>query len=206
MKKFKILLSALALLFCLGACSSCNSDKQEEVASLDFNTIIQEDVEYALNNFVDPKFYEAQIKFDKPITSEEYPNVIEVFTVIQDVDTINGTTWCYMFTHTPEGCVLDSVNEPWLEDCVIDLATVKLTLKDALDKLYETEFILPESAVAVLRRPLGPEILIYPLYIFGQMSTGFIEVDAGTGDVSSFVSTPIEEECDEELEDTTNIE
>jgi hypothetical protein len=207
MKKFKILLSALALLLCFASCSSCNSDKQEEeeVTSLEFNALIQEDVNYAIDNFNEPVFYEAQIKFDKPITSEEYPNVIEVLTVIQDIDT-TGQYWCYLFQHTLEGCVIDSVNSPWLEDCVINLDSVKLTLEEALDRLYGANIVLPESSVAVLRRPLGPQLFIYPFYIFGQMDTGFVEVNAGTGEVNLLEYTEIEE-CDEDdLDDTLDIE
>ena len=186
MKKKNFLISALAIICIAFAFIGCKP--KEEKKSLNFDELIQADFKTAQDTFGQPVFYEAQVLFDKNITEEGNLSVIKVVTVIQDIDSLASEPTCIMTTHILNGDVeetdVEYVHDYWMEDCTIDLNTIKIKLNDAIDILKSSEITLPESNTMIFRRPLGPELLEYPFYIFGQMKTGFVSVDAGTGEVS----------------------
>lgn len=122
-------------------------------------------------------FYEAQCQLTAnvsdraDVTLEEYMDVIQcdsvVFTATRNVPA--------------QTVVYDSVNGYWMEDLVVNLDTI-CDITVAIEALYKSDMVLPESNLVTLRRPLYKEDY-NPLYIFGSTNTKYVAVDAVTLDV-----------------------
>ena len=92
-------------------------------------------------------------------------------------------TKVYKFQHFSDGTnVNDSINGFWVEDQPLNEEAIKLTYKEAYDKLMATNCPKPHSRYVTLRKQVGP-IDANPQYIFGNLRET-VFVDAVTGEVS----------------------
>ena len=74
----------------------------------------------------------------------------------------------------------------WCEDCAIQPQT-KLSLGQAIDALWKTDCIKPQSSKVTLRKPLGPKILDSSYFIFGNQSSGLQFVNSTSGEVTESI-------------------
>lgn len=150
-----------------------NVKNATDVIKVDFNTV----------ESVTPgsMFYESQIVFDTILTVDN-ANTIGIKSIM---NVIQAGRQCHQFYHSViEGKGRNEeivVNDWWLEDVVIDLSKI-ITLDEAITKLNQSNVVKPKSNRCTLRCPLGPKVE-NPKYIFGTISTGFVYVDAITGEV-----------------------
>lgn len=188
MKKliFGLVLAAIAVF------SSCTGDKSGEsnknlkmndivVTVKNATDVIKVDFNSVESITPDSKFYESQIVFDTTLTGDNV-NTIGVKSMM---NVIQSGRHCHQFYHS----VIDGkdrneeivVNDWWLEDVVIDLNKI-ISLDEAITKLYKSNVVKPNTNCCTLRCPLGPKVE-NPKYIFGTIHTGFVYVDAITGEV-----------------------
>ena len=83
--------------------------------------------------------------------------------------------------HTPEATTYEVKEGFWVEDCDMANEEIKLSFKDAYEKIMAVNLPKPHSRNCVLLKPLGHGC--NPQYIFGN-KTAQLYVDAVTGEVS----------------------
>lgn len=155
------------------------ADVGSPTTGFDFEKVLTLDAEYAFANSESPVFYEAQVLLDGYVDAATELNVVEVKTVFQSY----AEPLVITIMRGGKDAVVEKLNDYWLECVPIKLPTA-LTLKDAITKLNEANIVKPHSKVVTLRNPLGPWQR-NPQFIFGQVGTGFVAVDAKTGEVNT---------------------
>ena len=171
--------------FVLSSCGSCTSDNgKDETIKVEKKEIsVKELVELCKSDFeavtdTNPKamFYESDIVLSSSIASDT-----EDYTVVKALNVVQSNGWCLRFSHDKDTTVVFKDNTYWLEDRPIDLDEI-ISLDSAITRVKMANIIKPDSKAVVLRKILGPKPL-NTMYIFGQTHTGFIYVDAVTGEV-----------------------
>lgn len=201
MKKFlglmMVLLFTLALSF--QSCNKCSTDQvkpQTELATASDSVISLTSIENIIatdrqamymkfgNNY---RWYETDMRLPYFLDSEDVianpTMLVNIFQSIEEFD--NGAdTYVWKFQHFPDGTVLtDSIHGFWIENFPLNEDTIKLSYKDAFDRMMQANFPKPHSKNVVLRNPIGP-IGVNAQWIFGNISEQ-IWVDAATGDVKN---------------------
>lgn len=189
MKKF---LSIITFLFaiCLSVCvcESCgkkseNKQQVEEVAMTigNFNTVLQQNYKSVKDTFPAVKYYESQVIFNNPVSTD---TVLELESVI---NVFQAGEYSYQFVYKADTSYITKVHNYWLEDCAIEPEKV-ITLDSALTCLKKSNIVKPASKMVTLRKPLGPTSNIdNPGYFFGDSHhKPFIKVDAVDGSVKQF--------------------
>jgi hypothetical protein len=123
-----------------------------------------------LNNFLDE---------ENDGSLEEVVNVFQV--VVGDGKTFDVTVFKYQHFANGE-CFKDSVNGFWVEDEPLDSEPIKITYRQAYEKLMATNCPKPHSRYVTLRKQVGPKDA-NAQYIFGN-TRETVFVDAVTGEVS----------------------
>jgi hypothetical protein len=119
---------------------------------------------------------------DSEGTDGTVTGISNIFQVVVEKD--NGAdVRVVMFTHVGDSTQVDVANSFWVEDFPMNEDAIKLTFKDAYDKVMATNAPKPHSRQVVLRKEVGPNS-INPQYIFGN-SQAQLYVDAVTGDVKT---------------------
>ena len=116
---------------------------------------------------------------DSENTSDSISGISNIFQTIEKKGE-GFDTQVIMFSHVGDSTQIDIVHSFWVEDMPMD--SIKLTFKEAYEKMMATNLPKPHSRNCVLRKELGP-IDANPQYIFGN-SKAQIYVDAITGDVT----------------------
>ena len=195
MKKVLFMLIAV---FCMSLVS-CNSRNSENPATTtdSIATVVNNDSTMVVENVVgmdrqymftnygkDYRWYETCIVL-KDFLDEENDGTItgvsNIFQVVWEKD--NGADVnVIMFTHVGDSTQVDVKRGFWVEDMPMNEDAIKVTFKEAYDKVMAVNLPKPHSRHVVLRKEVGPNT-INPQYIFGNAQAQ-IYVDAVTGDVT----------------------
>ena len=195
MKKVLFMLIAV---FCMSLVS-CNSRNSENPATTtdSIATVVNNDSTMVVENVVgmdrqymftnygkDYRWYETCIVL-KDFLDEENDGTItgvsNIFQVVWEKD--NGADVnVIMFTHVGDSTQVDVKRGFWVEDMPMNEDAIKVTFKEAYDKVMAVNLPKPHSRHVVLRKEVGPQDA-NPQYIFGN-SQAQIYVDAVTGAVT----------------------
>ena len=192
MKKFSLFfITLLSIVFCFSSCNSCKKDQKQDdvkpVATLDVENTVSVDREHMFLTYgEDYRWYETSIVLeeflDADSTSANIASVTNVFQVLKNKEEKSNDIFVVMMTHTPDTAVVEEKTGFWVEDFPLNNEDIKVTFKDAYDKVMATNSPKPHSRHCVLRKQVGP-VPANPQYIFGN-NKAQLYVDAVTGDVS----------------------
>lgn len=132
-------------------------------------------------------FYEVEMVLDKPISELNHGQevgLLSAVTVIQMSDSVKFIAREYDKKNQVASCEVEKEKGFWLGDFNMPLDSLNLDFADAIQRLKETDIVLPEADKVTLRKPAAPPFRTY--YIFGTKGTFFIDVDAITGEVSEY--------------------
>jgi len=203
MKKNSIFGFMMAILFSFViGFTSCQSCKGDQPAANDESAINQTKAELVVENLIstdrqdmymqhakDYRWFETCVVLKDFLDEECDGTVAGVSNIFQAVEAKeNGAdVFVVMYTHTPDTADVQVVHSFWVEDLPMENEQIKLTFKDAFDRVMQANAPKPHSQHVVLRKELGP-INCNPQYIFGNQKAQ-LYVDAVTGDVRT--SNPV---------------
>jgi len=125
------------------------------------------------------QLYEVETKLVRNAGGELTDTIIASKTkVIYDLSGSTGRTLIVTFDSL-NALVYTTCTEPWLQD--VRIKSTKISLKEAINLLYQADIVKPTEDFMTLRQPLYPGIE-EPLYMFGSDSN-FVSVGANTGGV-----------------------
>ena len=131
-------------------------------------------------------FYEIEMQLNKPVSALNYGEDVQLLNALTVIQAGEKNVKFIGRTYNEKGEVVGTETEykrgDWFGDCAMNLDSLVLDLPDAIEKLKETNQVLPDGDKVTLRQPLSPPFR--PLYIFGTVGTFFVAVDAWTGEVS----------------------
>lgn len=201
MKKLFIVLASLMLLIGINSCNSCTQQTTQNdsaafnqpAVELVVERLVAMDKQDMYLNYANEdndiyRYFETCITVDNFFDSDEEINVesvSNVFQAITDVDTVTGSADVHviLFAHTKDTSAVEVKHGFWIEDSPMNDEAIKVTFKQALERMYEANLPKPHSKQVVLRKELGPKDC-NPQYIFGN-SRMQVYVDATTGAVSA---------------------
>lgn len=184
MKKVLFLLIGV-IAFTMISCNSCKKTEEVVTTNLNVENVTSTDKEYMFANYGgDYRWFESCILL-KDYLDEENDGTIagisNVFQVVRESDK-SADVFVVLAAHTPEATTYEVKQGFWVEDCDMANEEIKVSFKDAYDKVMAVNYPKPHSKNCVLRKPIGP-IGCNPQYIFGNQ-TAQLYVDAVTGEVS----------------------
>lgn len=147
--------------------------------------IVMDKQDMYLNYSNNYRWYETCLKLKDFLDQENDGSLEEVVNVFQAiVEEGNGfDTRVHKFQHFNDGQYMhDSISGFWVEDFPLNDEAIKLSFKEAYEKLMATNCPKPHSRYVTLRKQVGP-VDCNPQYIFGNLKTQ-VYVDAVTGKVS----------------------
>ena len=192
MKKVFGFLSIFLLSLGIAACTCTSNNEQEDVTPVEVIDSLGVNVEktVALDKefmFVhygkDYRWFETCILLDEFLDEECDGSVTGVSNIFQAIESKDEAidTYVIMSSHTLEASTIEIVHTFWVEDLPMNDETIKLTYKEAFDRVMAVNYPKPHSQHVVLRKELGPKPA-NPQYIFGN-SKAQLYVDAVTGEV-----------------------
>lgn len=139
-----------------------------------------------LNHANDYRWYETGIQL-KDWLDEENDGTIEmmvnVFQAIEKYSETTFDTFVYKYQHFSDGTVNEEgIHGFWVEDYPLEEEAIKVTFKEAYEKVMAVNLPKPHTRQVVLRKQVGP-VDANPQWIFGNLHSQ-IYVDAITGEVS----------------------
>jgi len=155
-------------------------------SELNVEHLISMDRQYMYTNYAkDYRWFETCITLKDFLDEENDGTITSVSNIFQVVELIgNGANVHVIFaTHTPDDTSYDVKHSFWIEDHVLNDEVIKVTFKEAYEKLMSTNCPKPHSKHVVLRKEIGL-VDANPQYIFGN-SEAQVYVDAITGDVNT---------------------
>lgn len=190
MRKLIFCLSVLACLFMMSC--SCEKNKPTEDVAVNDSTagfVVENltgmDRQKMFQDYGKSyNWYETCIVLKDFLDSEETDGTVTGVSNIFQVSEEKGSgvdVHVIMFTHVGDSTQVDVVNSFWVEDFPMNEDAIKLTFKEAYDRVMAANAPKPHSRQVVLRKQIGPNP-INPQYIFGNQ-TAQLYVDAVTGDV-----------------------
>ena len=191
-----VFLSLFCLAFSFMSCNGCKNDTQPsnndtevvEVGELNVENLIAMDRQAMYNKVgEDYRWYETCMKLNNFLDEENDGSLAEVVNVFQAViDRGQGyDTKVYKFQHFADGTwAEDSVIGFWIEDMPMNAEMIKVTYKEAYEKLMAVNMPKPHSRYVTLRKQVGP-VDANPQYIFGNLHET-VFVDAVTGEVFDY--------------------
>lgn len=172
--------------------SACTCTQQKEsvndskVAELVVeNTISTDRQDVYLNHGEEYRWYETGVQLKNFLDEENdgtIDMIVNVFQVIEQCDSTSFDTFVFKYQHTLEGTTTDSVHGFWIEDYPLNEEVIKVSFKEAFEKIQEVNLPKPHTRQVVLRKQVGP-VDANPQWIFGNLHSQ-IYVDAVTGAVS----------------------
>lgn len=189
----------IALLCAVIGFTSCNpknkkndcviDENKKEVANLVPENLISMDrQDMFMNHSNDYRWFETCMKLENFLDEENDGKLAEVVNVFQAIEQRSETSFdtkVFKYQHFSDGVnVCDSVIGFWIEDYPLEEETIKISYKEAYDKLMATNMPKPHSRYVTLRKQVGPKDA-NPQYIFGNLRE-CIFVDAITGEVRDY--------------------
>jgi hypothetical protein len=185
MRKLLILFVALISIV-LGSCTGCNKKPEviKPTVELVPENIISTNRETMFLKFdKNYRWYETYVVYKNFLDEETDGSIQEVTSVFQVVkEDESHDAYVVMFYNTEDSASMEVKSGYWLEDLEMNNEAIKLTFKEAFDRLMATDCIKPHSRNCVLRKEVGPK-LANPQYIFGN-TRAQVYVDAVTGNVT----------------------
>ena len=189
MKKFLVFLMGIMLMIGVSACT-CTQQKKtsaSEVTELVVENVISLDRQAM---FVarggDYRWYETGVQLKNWLDEENdgaIDLVVNVFQVIEQYDSTSFDTFVYKYQHFSDGSVNEEgIHGFWVEDYPLNEEVIKVSFKEAFEKVQEVNLPKPHTRQVVLRKQVGP-VDANPQWIFGNLHSQ-IYVDAVTGAVS----------------------
>ena len=189
MKKIFVLLTAIAVVIGINSCK-CTSDNKQETKIVEPEMVVENLVALDrqamfLSHDADYRWFETGVVL-KDWLDEENDGTIEmvvnVFQVVECLDSTSFDTVVYKYQHTVDSTVMDSVHGFWIEDEPLNEQIITVTFKEAYEKVMSVNLPKPHTRQVVLRKQVGP-IGANPQWIFGNLHSQ-IYVDAITGEVT----------------------
>ena len=189
MKKFLVFLMGIMLMIGVSACTCTQQKKtsEPETAELVVENVISLDRQAMfVAHGGDYRWYETGVQL-KNFLDEENDGaidlVVNVFQVIEEYDSTSFDTFVYKYQHFSDGSVNEEgIHGFWVEDYPLENEAIKVTFKEAYEKVQEVNLPKPHTRQVVLRKEVGP-VEANPQWIFGNLHSQ-IYVDAVTGAVS----------------------
>ena len=176
------------LMIGVSACT-CTQQKvtsEPQVAELVVeNTISTDRQDVYLNHGKEYRWYETGVQLKNWLDEENdgtIDMIVNVFQVIEQCDSTSFDTFVFKYQHTLEGTTTDSIHGFWIEDYPLNEEVIKVSFKEAFEKVQEVNLPKPHTRQVVLRKQVGP-VDANPQWIFGNLHSQ-IYVDAVTGDVT----------------------
>lgn len=184
----KVILFLISAL-CAGvlcSCSFCKKEKEvKQEASITLERTTTLDKEYMFKNYGgDYKWFESCILLKNYLDEENdgaVSGISNVFQVIRESGK-SADVFVVLAAHTPDSTAYEVKEGFWVEDCDMSNEEIKISFKEAYDKMMAVNLPKPHSRNCVLRKQVGPKAA-NPQYIFGNIQSQ-IYVDAITGDVT----------------------
>jgi hypothetical protein len=153
-------------------------------AELNVERVVGTDKQYMVVNYGgNYKWFECCVLLKDYLDNEcdgSIAGISNVFQVVEDKET-SKDVFVVLAAHTPENTAYEEKHTFWVEDLPLETEEIKLTYKQAFERLMASIYPKPHSRNCVLRKPLGP-IKCNPQYVFGNV-TSQLWVDAITGEV-----------------------
>lgn len=210
MKKIFMMMMAVMFSLIIGF-SSCNSCKNSQVAPVDSTVVDSAAIDSAavdstineavfvvenivstdrqsmyLNYGGDYRWFETCILMKDFLDSEDCDGTIaglsNVFQVVRE-EGKTADVHVILYAHTPDTTTVEVKEGFWVEDMPMNNEAIKVTFKQAYDKMMQANCPKPHSKHCVLRKQVGP-VEANPQYIFGNTHAQ-VYVDAITGAVST---------------------
>lgn len=172
--------------------SSCTCTQQKEsnfdssVTELVVeNTVSTDRQDVYLNHGEEYRWYETGVQLANFLDEENDGTielVVNVFQVIEQHDSTSFDTFVFKYQHTLEGTTSESIHGFWIEDYPLNDEVIKVSFKEAFEKIQEVNYPKPHTRQVVLRKQVGP-VDANPQWIFGNLHSQ-LYVDAVTGEVS----------------------
>lgn len=163
---------------------SCLTETETPVNGYNFEEVVKVDNDFVLNKYESAVFFGVDAVLDGYIDEATELNVQEIKTIFHDYKKKPSVIIVLREGEYGESTEMSSLNTLWM-DCLPIKLPLELTLQQAIDKLKESNIKLPHSNIVVLKNPFRPKANS-PLYIFGHNSTGYVSVDAVTGEVGAY--------------------
>lgn len=191
MKKFLVFLMGIMLMIGVSACTCSQQKKgstEPAVAELVVENVISLDRQAMfVAHGGDYRWYETGVQLKNWLDEENdgaIDLVVNVFQVIEKYDSTSFDTFVYKYQHFSNGSVNEEgIHGFWVEDYPLENEVIKVTFKEAFQKIQEVNLPKPHTRQVVLRKEVGP-VEANPQWIFGNLHSQ-IYVDAVTGEVSS---------------------
>jgi hypothetical protein len=194
MKKLINVFAILGVVFGLASCKCSNeapstNEESDIIATSEINVehAISTDRQamYVVADGADYRWFETDILLKNYLDEENDGSIemlVNIFQVAQELDEHSFDVRVYKFQHTEEGTVSDWVSGFWIEDEPLNDEAIKITYKEAYEKVMAVNLPKPHTKHVVLRKQVGP-VDANAQWIFGNIHAQ-IYVDAVTGEVS----------------------
>lgn len=192
MKKLFGILASLLLIIGISACT-CSSEKKVqgndtlrsgEAATVENLISLDRQAMYVAHGG-DYRWYETGVQLKNWLDEENdgtIDMVVNVFQVIEEYDSTSFDTFVYKYQHFSDGSVNEEgIHGFWVEDYPLNEEVIKVSFKEAFEKIQEVNYPKPHTRQVVLRKQVGP-VDANPQWIFGNLHSQ-LYVDAVTGEV-----------------------
>ena len=192
MKKLFGILASLLLIIGISACT-CSSEKKVqgndvlrsgEAATVENLISLDRQAMYVAHGG-DYRWYETGVQLKNWLDEENdgtVDMVVNVFQVIEEYDSTSFDTFVYKYQHFADGTVNEEgIHGFWVEDYPLNEEVIKVSFKEAFEKIQEVNYPKPHTRQVVLRKQVGP-VDANPQWIFGNLHSQ-LYVDAVTGEV-----------------------
>ena len=189
--KINVLTTMLLAICMVFGMTSCEKNKKNEekpapaVSELTVETTISLDREYMnLHYGSDYRWYETCVQLKNFIDSDSCDGTVAgVCNIFQFIIPETAQTGALLSTYANSQHVYDKKLGIWVGDFPLNDEEIKLTYKDAYNRMIQANYPKPHSKNCVLRREVGPKPNVNAQYIFGNVKRQ-IYVDAVTGNVT----------------------
>lgn len=150
----------------------------------DFNKTLTEDYASVIAEYPEARLYEVQTEFNDSFTTRDRKGLhivtaCEIYQVTQE-------QVLQIKRNFDEGtCERVLEDGFWVGDVVMTLDGLH-NINEALDALFKSDIIVPETNLMTLRNPLVAVLYPNAFYIFGSTKTSFVAVDGVTLAVQEF--------------------
>lgn len=193
MKKLFGILASLLLIIGISACT-CSSEKKVQG-----NDVLRSGEAATVENLIsldrqamfvahggNYRWYETGVQLNDWLDEDcdgTWNLVVNVFQAIEEYDSTSFDTFVYKYQHFSDGSVNEEgIHGFWVEDYPLNDEVIKVSFKEAFEKIQEVNYPKPHTRQVVLRKQVGP-VDANPQWIFGNLHSQ-LYVDAVTGEVS----------------------
>lgn len=150
----------------------------------EFNKALTEDYASVIAEYPEARLYEVQTEFNDEFTTRDR-NGLHIVTA-REIYQVDPQHIFEVVRNFEDGTCAKSLYEGfWTGDVVMTLDGLH-NINEALDALFKSDIIVPETNLMTLRNPLVAVLYPNAFYIFGSTKTSFVAVDGVTLEVQEF--------------------